>query len=83
MSRILNVKEAAELLGCAPDTLRTKTPKVVPGTKFGSDWVYSEALLLRTVEKLSLEAQNGGRPVKKDFFQAHGFTKDSAPSLNP
>lgn len=31
MNDIFSVEEASELLGCEPDTLREKTPAIVPG----------------------------------------------------
>lgn len=53
MNDILSVAEAAKLLGCSEDTLREKTPAVVPGVKFGRDWVYSRALIVEAVERES------------------------------
>lgn len=55
MSRILTVEEVAAMLRCEPATVREKTPAVLPGVKFGRDWVYAESVIIRCVEELSTE----------------------------
>jgi hypothetical protein len=46
MSRILTPEQVAEMLHCSADTVREKTPHIIPGAKFGRDWVYSEDLVV-------------------------------------
>lgn len=53
MTRILTPEQVAEMLGCTPETVREKTPHIIPGAKFGRDWVYSESLVVRAVERMS------------------------------
>jgi excisionase family DNA binding protein len=43
---ILDVDQAAALLRCAPDTVREQADRgVLPGVKYGRDWVFPEAAL--------------------------------------
>ena len=61
MSRILSVEEVAKMLRCEPETVREKTPGVLPGVKFGRDWVYAESVIIRIVEQLSTKAVKPSR----------------------
>ena len=84
---ILTVAEAAKLLGCTEGTLREKTPHIIPGAKFGRDWVYSRMLIVAAVERESNEAATKARIAskksgqKRDFFEAIGVTTKKPPSL--
>lgn len=51
--RILNVQQVAEMLGCTTDTVRERTPRHLPGTKFGRDWVYVEGQVVAAVAELA------------------------------
>lgn len=54
MSRILTPEQVAEMLKCSANTVREKTPHIIPGAKFGRDWVYSEDLVVKAVERMSM-----------------------------
>jgi hypothetical protein len=70
MTRILTPEQVAEMLGCTPETVREKTPHIIPGAKFGRDWVYSESLVVRAVERMStvvlVDSLNGPLPKSKN-----------------
>ena len=61
MLGILTAEQVAELLRCTPETVREKTPHIIPGAKFGRDWVYSRMLLVAAVERESNEAASNAR----------------------
>lgn len=50
---ILTVDEVAALLHCTPETVRERTPRDIPGTKFGRDWVYAHSAVVQAVIDLS------------------------------
>lgn len=83
MTRILTPEQVAEMLGCTPETVREKTPHIIPGAKFGRDWVYSESLVVRAVERMStvvlIDSLNG--PLPKTT--SGRLTTSEPPSLNP
>lgn len=51
---ILTAEQVAELLHCTPETVREKTPHIIPGAKFGRDWVYSREMVVKVVERESM-----------------------------
>lgn len=83
MTRILTPDQVAEMLGCTADTVREKTPHIIPGAKFGRDWVYSEAMVVRAVERMStvvlIDSLNG--PLPKAV--SGQITRCEPPSLKP
>lgn len=51
----LTVDQAAELLQCAPSTVRERTiAGDLPGLKFGTDWVYPVGALYTRLDELAL-----------------------------
>lgn len=88
MSRILTPEQVAEMLHCSADTVREKTPHIIPGAKFGRDWVYSEDLVVKAVERMSLTIMAG--TMRGDRIPEHllslrpgPITKAEPPSLTP
>ena len=86
MSRILTPEQVAEMLNCSPETVREKTPHIIPGAKFGRDWVYSEDLVVKAVERMSLVVLVDG--IRSTFSpeslaKMTRPTKAEPPSLTP
>lgn len=64
--RVLKVDEVADMLGCTPDTVREKTPGVLPGVKFGRDWVYVESQVVEVVAHLAAVESQSLRRERRD-----------------
>lgn len=72
MSDILTPEQVAELLHCSPETVREKTPHIIPGAKFGRDWVYSRELIVKAVERESMILRvlpDRLEDIRRDFEQ--------------
>ena len=63
---VLNPEAVAQLLGCAPVTVRERARAGdLPGLKFGDDWVFPAGALARRLDELALEdsAKRRKKPV--------------------
>lgn len=57
------VDQVAELLQCAPDTVRELARDgVLPGLKFGRDWVFPAGALFQRLDDLALKADTTNTP---------------------
>ena len=70
----------SELLRCTPETVREKTPHIIPGAKFGRDWVYSRDLIVKAVERESMVVRCMPSGPPNQSFGV--FTKGKPPSLS-
>ena len=84
IDRILNVLQVAEMLGCSEDTVRERTPRVLPGAKFGRDWVYVESQVIAAVSKIAVSNETDKSPsgyTLREFWDRADKRKKSLPQL--
>ena len=84
IDRILNVAQVAEMLGCSEDTVRERTPHVLPGAKFGRDWVYVESQVIAAVSKIAVSNKTDKGPsgyTLREFWEAADKRKKPLPQL--
>ena len=87
MTDILTAEQVADLLHCTPETVREKTPHIIPGAKFGRDWVYSRELVVKAVERESMVVRalpDRFDAIRKEFEQnlRNGVNAKMPPSLS-
>jgi predicted DNA-binding transcriptional regulator AlpA len=62
VTRVINVAQVAEMLGCSEETVRDHTPHELPGVKFGRDWVFVEADVIAAVSRLAQQIHHRAAP---------------------
>lgn len=84
IDRILNVPQVAEMLGCSEDTVRERTPHVLPGAKFGRDWVYVESQVIAAVSKIAVSNEPDKSPggyTLREFWDRADKRKKPLPTI--
>lgn len=78
MNDILTAEQVADMLRCTPETVREKTPHVIPGAKFGREMVVKaverESMVVRVIPLCAT------KPVAVGVRE---LTKAGPPSLTP